>query len=122
MWCGLAFELVCQTHVEQVKRALQIGGVLTNRMSWRSGEAQIDLIFSRADNVVNLCEVKFMRTEFEITKAYEASLRGKIAALTPYLPRRASIQLTMITTYGVKPNIHSGIVQTQVTMDDLFDA
>lgn len=122
VWYGIAFELVCQTHVEQIKRTLQIGGVLTNRMSWRGDGAQIDLIFSRADNVVNLCEVKFSRTEFEITKAGEDALRAKIVALSPHLPSRAAIQLTMITTYGIKANIHSGIVQSQVTMSDLFDA
>ena len=26
----------------------------------------------------------------------------------------------MITTYGIRQNAHSGIVQTQVKMDDLF--
>ena len=26
----------------------------------------------------------------------------------------------MITTYGVKQNAHSGLVQSQVRMDDLF--
>ena len=33
---------------------------------------------------------------------------------------RKALQLTMITTYGVKQNTHSGIVQSQVKMDDLF--
>ena len=28
----------------------------------------------------------------------------------------------MITTYGVKQNAHSGLVQSQVRMDDLFVA
>ena len=28
---------------------------------------------------------------------------------------------TFITTYGIARNLHSGIVQSEVTMDDLFD-
>lgn len=28
---------------------------------------------------------------------------------------------TFITTYGVAHNLHSGIVQSEVTMDDLFE-
>ena len=28
--------------------------------------------------------------------------------------------LTMVTTYGVRQNSHSGIVQSEVTLDDLF--
>ena len=33
---------------------------------------------------------------------------------------RKALQLVMITTYGIRQNTHSGIVQTQVKMDDLF--
>ena len=35
---------------------------------------------------------------------------------------RKALQLVMITTYGVKQNAHSGLVQSQVRMDDLFVA
>jgi hypothetical protein len=35
---------------------------------------------------------------------------------------RKALQLAMITTYGVKQNAHSGLVQSQVRMDDLFVA
>ncbi len=33
---------------------------------------------------------------------------------------KKSLQLTMITTYGVKNNKYSGIVQSQVVLSDLF--
>ena len=33
---------------------------------------------------------------------------------------KSSIQHTFITTYGVAHNLHSGIVQSEVIMDDLF--
>ena len=33
---------------------------------------------------------------------------------------RKALQLVMITTYGVRQNVHSGIMQSQVKMDDLF--
>ena len=33
---------------------------------------------------------------------------------------KKALQLVMITTYGVKQNAHSGIMQSQVKMDDLF--
>ena len=33
---------------------------------------------------------------------------------------KKALQLIMITTYGVRQNAHSGIVQSQVRMDDLF--
>lgn len=30
------------------------------------------------------------------------------------------VHLTYVTTYGLKRNKHSGIVQSEVTLDDLF--
>ena len=33
---------------------------------------------------------------------------------------KKALVLTFITTYGVKRNIHSSIVHSEVTMDDLF--
>jgi hypothetical protein len=33
---------------------------------------------------------------------------------------KQTVHLTMITTYGIAPGIHSGVVQKSVTMDDLF--
>ena len=35
---------------------------------------------------------------------------------------KKALQLVMITTYGVKQNAHSGLMQSQVRMDDLFAA
>ena len=31
-----------------------------------------------------------------------------------------AVHLTYVTTYGLKRNRHSGIVQSEVTLDDLF--
>ena len=33
---------------------------------------------------------------------------------------RKGCHVTMVTTYGIKRNKHAGIVQSQVTMDQLF--
>ena len=45
-WSGYAFEQICWYHVQQVKQALGISGVLTNTSNWRSkqknGGAEID--------------------------------------------------------------------------------
>ncbi len=36
------------------------------------------------------------------------------------LPQNQTVHLTLITTYGVCYGKHSGIVQKEVKMDDLF--
>ena len=35
---------------------------------------------------------------------------------------KKAVHLTYVTTYGVKRNTHSGIVQSEVTLNDLFRA
>lgn len=52
------------------KNILGIQGIGSEAYSWRSGEAQIDLIIDRKDNVVNLCEIKFSLGKYKLTKRY----------------------------------------------------
>ncbi|MDR0725706.1 MAG: ATP-binding protein [Prevotellaceae bacterium] len=123
-WSGYAFEQVCLAHVKQIKQKLGITGVLTNVASWRSRNseqgAQIDLIIERKDDVINLCEMKYANTEFVIDKKYEYNLRNKREAFINETKTRKTVHLTMITTYGVKRNEYSGLIQSEVKMNDLF--
>ena len=110
----------------RVKVGLGISGVRTSVSAWTStGDdntdgAQIDLIITRDDNIVNLCEMKFAAETYHITKEEEAKLRNRIQALKKTLKVRQTIHLTMITTYGIAYGKYSGIVQKQLTIDDLF--
>lgn len=127
-WEGLTFEQVCKGHIAQIKQKLGISGVLTEEYAWfvHANEdegisgAQIDLLLARRDRVVTICEIKFSRGEYEIDKAYDMNLRNKVAAFVNYTGSRDSIQLVMITSYGVKQNMYSGLIQNQVTLEDLF--
>ncbi len=124
-WQGFSFETVCLSHLAQIKKALGISGISTNSCSWRKqgGEndgAQIDLLIDRSDRVINVCEMKFSEKPYSITKAYADILRMKMAVFAETTHIRKSLALTMVTTYGVLPGIHAGIVQNEVTMDDLY--
>ena len=125
-WHGVAFEEVCWQHIEQIKRALQIAGVKSSVSAWSvKGDdeqegVQIDLLILRDDNVVNLCEMKFASAPYHISKDEEMRLRHRIEALKSTLSPKQSVHLTMITTYGVAYGKHSGIVQKEVTMENLF--
>lgn len=125
-WSGYAFELLCLNHLKQMKEALGISGVLTRVCSWTSKEgegsrgAQIDLLIDRADQTINLCEMKFARAEYEITKADYDNLENKIESFLQQSKTRKSIMLTMVTSFGIKENIYSSRVQRVVTMEQLF--
>ena len=127
-WTGLTFEQVCKDHIKQIKKRLGIAGVLTEESVWYTkGDeelgidgAQIDLILERRDRVINLFEIKYSLNEYVIYKAYDAVLRNKIESFRRMTGSKMSLQTTMITTYGVKQNKYSNLIQSQVTLDDLF--
>jgi hypothetical protein len=126
-WCGFAFESVCQKHVSKIKHALGISGVYTEHSAWRyhpkKGEkgVQIDLLLDRADYCINLCEIKFSTTEFVIDKKYATEIDKKVQVFKQHMKIKKTVFPTMITTYGVKQNIHStGRIVNEVVMDELF--
>ncbi len=77
-------------------------------------------MIERNDNVINLCEMKFSNNEFVIDKEYDEALRNKRSAFKTESKTHKTIHITMLTTYGVKRNIYSGNIQSEVTLEDLF--
>ena len=79
------------------------------------------MVIERADNMVNLCEMKFSIAPFAIDKGYEMNLRNKMVRFMEYTERHKSLQLTLVTTYGLAPNAHASIVNNAITLDNMFD-
>lgn len=127
-WTGLVFEQLCKDHIFQIKQKLGISGVLTEESVWFTfgnkelgiSGAQIDLLIDRRDQVINLCEMKFSINEYVIDKAYDMVLRNKLETFRKETNSKKTLQLTMITTYGVKENKYSSMAGSQVVLDDLF--
>lgn len=123
-WLGLAFERVCMLHIPQIKQALGISGIHTEYYSWRSKQsspaAQIDIIIERADQMINLCEVKYSEYPYTINKNEEARMRTRMGVFCNETACRKGILPTFITTFGLNRNTHSGMIINEVTMDDLF--
>lgn len=120
-WQGFSFELVGLLHLKQIKKVLGISGISTSASGWRTKEAQIDLVIERADRHINLCEMKFSIEQYEITKEYADKLRERMSLFRENTKCKLAIHNTFITTYGVRIGKHSSIVDSQVTMNDLFE-
>lgn len=131
-WRGYAFEQVCLHHIPQIKEAIGIKAVLSNVCSWscptftdKDGNpwqgTQIDLLIDRRDQVINICEMKYANDVYIIDKDYEERLRRRLSTFQHLTRTRKALHLIFITTYGLSRNTHSGNVQTEVTMGDLFD-
>lgn len=127
-WCGLAFERVCLWHVDQIKMKLGISGVLTNEYTWRclpnkeTGRmgVQIDLLIDRSDGIIDLCEMKYSKKEFAITKDYEQELIQRKTTFAEVTKTKSAVHTVMVTTDGLAQNAYTGEIQNEVDLDDLF--
>ena len=126
-WRGLAFERIGLLHLRQIKEALGISGVLVNAYAWRHNAddtypwgVQIDLLLERADRIVNVCEFKFAKDEFVISAEYGKDLNRKCETFRAVSGTRSAVHLTLVTTEGIVYNSHSGVVQSEVTLEDMF--
>lgn len=72
------------------------------------------------ENIIGRKEEKDLLARFTITKDYDKVLRNKIVCFQEETKSRKSILLTLITSYGLKKGIHTGMVQNEVLLDDLF--
>ena len=78
--------------------------------------------YSRGNNpTVNLCEMKFSQGEFEITRQYDEQLRRRAEIFRTATKTRKALHKTFVTTYGLKKNMYSGNIQSEVVLDDLFE-
>ncbi len=127
-WSGLAFESVCLKHIRQIKRALGIEAVETEESTWRASTAQkpergaqIDLVVDRKDHTVSLCELKFSEGEYTLDKGYAADLLERRETFRRSTGSKKTLQLAMVTTYGVKANAwRDELISRCVEMDALF--
>lgn len=127
IWRGFAFENVCFNHVEQIKRALGISGVISEHSAWskRSDDeagTQIDLLICRNDNVINMCEMKYYGGEFSVNKSYYAVILHRQEILTEEVSKKTAVHSTLITTFGLVRNEYSGVFTNVITLDELFEA
>lgn len=122
-WSGYAFEALCLKHIQKMKEALQIGGMHSEQYAWygKDESAQIDLLIHRADRCINLCEMKFSATPYEITASYARELVHKEQAYRSATKTNQTIFTTFVTMYGLKPNKWSEQYAAQeVVVADLF--
>ncbi len=125
-WAGFAFEGICLKHVLEIKKTLQMGGVSRISGYWQSiiereKEVEVDLVIDRADQCINLCEIKFYNTNYVITKGAFEDLNRKKARLYEKTKAKKTLFVTLITPFGANENPHyQNIVNNQITLEDLF--
>ncbi len=127
IWRGLAFEHYCRQNAATIARILGFSAVRYQCGAWfrraemRSG-AQVDLIFTRADGVITLCEVKY--SESLGTDVFRQTQRKTQALLDSPLNKGKdfTIEKVLVTALPApKAVIEEGYFSRIITLDELLD-
>ncbi len=127
-WCGYAFENICLLHIDQLLTAMGIANVYCEISSWvkqgttLTNGTQIDLLIDRADNVINICEIKFTENVFIVTKDYAKKLEQKRQVFKNESNTIKAVLLCLVSNNGVKANAYAhNALQQSIVLDNLFD-
>lgn len=122
-WRGIAFEEVCFQHIAQIKHALGISGVSSResamiaRGTKEDTGMQLDLLIDRDDDILNVCEMKYVRTAERIPSAYEQKIAERQTKVEQ-ASKDKTIHMTLVSTCPYSNA--SDVFQSVVTTDDLF--
>ncbi len=125
-WVGLAFEMLCICHSNQIKAALGISGIKANIRSWHAlasknyPGAQIDMLIDRADDYINVCEMKYAPDEYAFSSEDWKSLQNKMNRLAEEISKVKTLVPTVVAPYGLKQNEYSQEIPSVIVLDDLF--
>lgn len=126
-WSGYAFENICLNHIDEIRKALGISGIFTSVSSFvakpdgKLPGAQIDLVIDRGDHSINICEIKYSNSEYEVSKSDLRNFENKKRVFRHHTKTRKHLFISLITTFGVVDNANklNGVDQV-VVLDDLF--
>ncbi|MDR0832213.1 MAG: AAA family ATPase [Bacillales bacterium] len=120
-WKGYAFERVCFLEIKQIIKALEINGISTQTKSFFNNETQIDLIIDRADNIIDLVEIKYYNDEYVIDENYYKKLLKRKAVFINEIKTKKSVHFVFVSVFGLKTNMYSNIIQKSITINGLFN-
>jgi predicted AAA+ superfamily ATPase len=113
-WAGYAFENFCFQHKNEIAKALGIEQLITGAYSWRYAPkkenknergAQVDFLFTRKDECLNLIELKYSKKIFSLEKAYAKELAEKVEIFKTKSKFKGQIFTTLVSPLGVKPGL-----------------
>jgi uncharacterized protein len=125
-WQGYAFENICLKHIDGIKQALGISGILTSESSFYkrkdkdSAGCQIDLLIDRADNAITICEMKFYDGAYNLTEAHVKDLQQKRNIFQEKTKTRKQLFLTLISAEGTVDNQYNMLIDKHLDASALF--
>ena len=119
-WLGLSFERLCFAHIHQIHHALGISGVGTKTYALQTSSAQLDMVIDRADDIINICEMKYTRSAYALTKTEAEKLQKRMNVLSAAY-RKKSIVAVLVTDGSAKRNeYYNQHIFNNITLKELF--
>lgn len=119
-WLGLSFERLCFAHIPQIQRALGISGVATRTYAMLTSSAQIDMVIERADDIINLCEMKYTAGTYALTKEEAKKLQNRIHELSGMFPKKSIIPVLITDCQAKKNEYYNQFIYNNITLKDFF--
>ncbi len=83
--------------------------------------AEIDYVIDRADQVLNICEIKFTKNPIVIDKSYSDTLKERLAIFKAVTKTKKSLMPILISASGALENmLFKENFQKLVTLEDMF--
>jgi uncharacterized protein len=126
-WQGYAFENLCLKHIEGIKQTLGISGILTSESSFYKRKnkkipgCQIDLLIDRADNAINICEMKFYSGAYTITDQDIKDFQRKRNVLQETTKTKKQLFITLISADGLTESKYNMLVDKHLDASALFN-
>lgn len=125
-WGGYAFETLCMKHINGIKQALGISGILTTESSFykrkdeKTEGCQIDMLIDRADNAINICEMKYYDGLYSLSNEDIQNLQKKRNVFQQSTQTTKQLFITLITAQGLDLNNNSYLIDRHLDANALF--
>ncbi len=129
-WAGYGFEWFCEKHSAQILKALGISGISSTISKWKCQAnpdkgligGEVDLVIDRADQIINICELKFTRKPFIVDKKFIQNQKSRISTFEAVTKTRKACVPILISANGAPDNVYLKEAFYKVlTLDELFE-
>ena len=124
-WMGRAFEYLCIRHAEKISRILGFSGIsFTTGPYFQAPQkddtgVQIDLLFNRKDNVITLCEMKYLLSPVGVEVIEE--VEQKVQILQSKLGNKTIQRILITRSNPTKDLVASGYFYRIILARDLLE-
>ena len=114
------FTKKCNYYLYQIQQVLGISGIATKTYAYHGSDTQMDMVIERADGIVNLCEMKYTGSAYNLTKSEADKIQNRIDQLVNLI-RPKGINVVLITSKSAQHNdYYNQLINNNITINDLF--